>query len=67
MGNAIKIRLTAAPSDGKANKQLVRFLAAQFQVKRSAVTIVSGHGSRKKVLSIEQPGTIPDGLMIRQE
>jgi uncharacterized protein YggU (UPF0235/DUF167 family) len=52
--------------DGKANKQLIRFLSKQFQVKQSAITIVSGHTSRLKRLCIDHPNSIPESLKIIQ-
>jgi uncharacterized protein (TIGR00251 family) len=66
IGDNLKIRLTAAPNDGKANKQLIRFLSKQFQVKQSAITIVSGHTSRLKRLCIDHPNSIPETLKISQ-
>ena len=51
--DAIKIRLRAPPVDGAANDELVRFLAKQTGVPRSAITIVSGRTSRKKRISLE--------------
>ncbi|MCH8176213.1 MAG: YggU family protein [Proteobacteria bacterium] len=60
----IKIRLTAAPVDGKANKHLIKYLSKQFDVKRSAITILRGHGSRQKSLCIENPESIPNELGI---
>ncbi len=51
--DAIKIRLQAPPVDGAANDELVRFLAKQTGVPRSAITIVSGRTSRKKRISLE--------------
>ena len=64
MGDSLKIRLTAPPIDGKANKQLIKFLAKQFHVKQRAITIVTGQTSRLKKLCIEQPRVIPDELAI---
>jgi hypothetical protein len=51
--DAIKIRLRAPPVDGAANDELVRFLAKQTGVPRSAITIVSGRTSRKKRILLE--------------
>jgi len=64
-GDRIKIRLKAAPIDGKANKQLTTFIAAEFGVTRSAVRICSGENSRQKTLSIDQPATFPEDLNIQ--
>ena len=49
----IRIRLVAAPVDGKANEALVRLVAERLGVPRSSVDIVRGHRSRDKVLRIE--------------
>ena len=66
VGNLLKIRLTAAATDGKANKQLIKYLSKQFKVKQSAITILSGHNSRQKRLCIEKPNRIPDSLGLQQ-
>ncbi len=50
---AIKVRLTAPPVEGKANKALVDYLAERLGVSKSAVTIVSGHGARQKVVEVD--------------
>ncbi len=59
VGDFLKIRITAPPVDGKANSHLVKFLAEQFKVKRSAITIVSGHSGRHKRVAIQKPKRIP--------
>jgi uncharacterized protein (TIGR00251 family) len=56
LGDELKIRVAAPPVDGEANAELVRFLARQLGVPRSAVTIVSGSGSRSKVAAVEGIG-----------
>ena len=66
-GEFLKIRITAPPTDGKANKHLIRFLAKQFKVKQSAITIKSGHSSRQKRLCIERPALIPEVLNLNQD
>ncbi len=59
-GDALKVRLKAPPVEGKANEALVKFLADALGVSRSAVEIVSGHTSRKKVVRIK--GTTPEKI-----
>jgi len=59
-GDAVKIRLNAPPVDGKANAELLRFLAAEFGVPQRAVTLVRGEASRRKVVRILQPQRRPD-------
>lgn len=51
-GAALKVRLTAPPVKGAANKALCEFLAAQLGVRPRAVEIVSGHSSRQKVVRV---------------
>lgn len=49
-----KVRLTAAPTDGQANEQLIKVLAEYFSCAKSRIRIVQGRNSRKKVVEIEQ-------------
>jgi uncharacterized protein YggU (UPF0235/DUF167 family) len=39
--------------DGAANDALLRFLAARLDVARSALTLVSGHTGRTKVVAVD--------------
>ncbi len=59
----LKVRITAPPTDGKANTHLVRYLAKQFQVPRSRVQIVSGHSARNKRIRIHAPRRLPEVLL----
>jgi len=47
-GDALKLRLTTPPVDGKANKAVVSFLAKLFKIPKSAIIIKSGLQSRSK-------------------
>lgn len=47
-----KAKLTAAPVDGEANKKLIALLSKEFAVAKSAVCIVRGETSRKKIVEI---------------
>ncbi len=50
-GDALKIKLTAPPVEGAANKLCVEFLAKALKVRKSDVEIIHGQKSRsKKVL-----------------
>lgn len=60
--NALKIRITAPPVDGKANTHLIRFLAKTFGVPKSRVEIVSGESGRLKRLRIQAPTALPTGI-----
>jgi len=47
-GDALKIRLTAPPVEGAANKMLTQFLAKSLKVRKSDVVILKGESSRTK-------------------
>jgi uncharacterized protein len=51
-GEGWKVRVTAAPEGGRANEAVVRLLAETLSVPRGAVTLVSGHGGRDKVVEL---------------
>ncbi len=53
LGDSLKVKLTAAPVDGAANKQLVEVLSDYFGVKKSAVRILRGGSSKNKLVEIE--------------
>jgi uncharacterized protein (TIGR00251 family) len=59
-GDALKLRLAAPPVDGKANAELLRFLAEVFGVPRRNVTLLRGELSRAKVVRIARPAVRPD-------
>jgi uncharacterized protein (TIGR00251 family) len=59
-GDALRIRLAAPPVEGKANAELLRFLAEAFGVPRARVTLVRGEASRRKTVRIAQPVRRPD-------
>ncbi|MGC8839196.1 MAG: DUF167 domain-containing protein [Anaerolineae bacterium] len=52
-GEALRVRLTAPPVEGAANRALVDFLARQLGVRRSQVHILAGEASRDKVVAVE--------------
>ncbi len=58
-GDRYKVRITAPPVDGRANAQLIRFLAKAFGVGRADVRLVSGESSRNKGVRIEAPVRLP--------
>jgi uncharacterized protein (TIGR00251 family) len=48
----VRVRLAAPAVDGRANVELIRFLARLLGVRRSAVTIRRGMTSRVKVVEV---------------
>ncbi len=51
-GDAIRIRLTAPPVEGRANEALIAFLAKRLGVRKSQVEIVAGATSRRKTICV---------------
>ncbi len=51
-GDALKVRVGAAPVDGAANEAVVEVLASALGVPRRAVRIVVGDSSRSKVVEV---------------
>lgn len=49
----LRVRVQGAPEDGKANAALLKFLAKEWGVKPSSLTIVQGEKSRYKRVRIE--------------
>lgn len=48
----LEVTLTEPPEKGKANKQLIEVVAEYYKCPKSAVSLVSGAKSRKKVVEI---------------
>jgi hypothetical protein len=59
-GDAWKVRVTAPAEGGRANDAVVRLLAETFKLPRSAVTLVSGHSARDKI--VELTGIEPEDI-----
>jgi uncharacterized protein len=51
--DALSVKISAAPVEGKANKMLEEFIAGKFQLKKKQVNVASGDKSRNKVLCVE--------------
>src|SRR5919106_4792860 len=47
-GDALKVRIAAPPTGGRANDAVVELVAKEFAVKKDAVRITSGTSSRQK-------------------
>jgi uncharacterized protein (TIGR00251 family) len=55
-GDAWKVRVTAPPEQGRANDAVVRLMAETFALPLTAVTIVSEHGARDKIVELAGVG-----------
>jgi len=52
VGKTLRVWLKSAPTDGKANEELVRTLADKLDVRKSDIEIITGFSSRNKVVDI---------------
>ncbi len=51
--DALKLRITAPPVEGRANDACVSLLAELLGVKRAQVTIIAGQSSRAKTVAVQ--------------
>ena len=49
-GEVVKIKITAQPIDGKANKALVEFLSKNFKIPKTSIKILKGETSKDKTI-----------------
>lgn len=54
-----KIMLKAPPVNGKANHELLSWLAKEFSTTRGSIAIISGTSSRTKTVRIKEPSSNP--------
>ena len=52
LGNELRVKVTAPPTDNAANEGLLRLLAEQLDCPRGQVELVRGHTSRHKVVKL---------------
>lgn len=55
VGRVLKVKIAAPPVEGKANKEIILFLAKALGVSRSSIEVVHGSSGRIKLVEI------PDG------
>lgn len=55
VGRVLKVKIAAPPVEGKANKEIIHFLAKTLGVSRSSIEVVHGSSGRIKLVEI------PDG------
>ncbi len=49
---SMRVYVTAAPTDGQANKAVIELVAKKLHVAKSAIVIIRGESSRNKTLEI---------------
>ncbi|MBR2314040.1 MAG: DUF167 domain-containing protein [Akkermansia sp.] len=59
VGRVLKLKIAAPPVEGKANKEIILFLAKTLGVSKSSIEVVHGTSGRIKLVEI------PDGTSLR--
>lgn len=49
-GDTIKVKITAQPIDGKANKAVIEFLSKNFKIPKTSIQILKGETSKDKTI-----------------
>lgn len=52
VGRVLKVKIAAPPVEGKANKEIVHFLAKALGIPKTAVEVVHGTSGRIKLVEI---------------
>ena len=60
----LRVRVTAAPADGKANAAVIRLLADYLSVPASRVVLAGGHKGRDKRFLVRGPVKLPAPLSV---
>jgi uncharacterized protein (TIGR00251 family) len=48
-----RLKIAAPPVKGRANRELITFLAQKLGLSKGSLTIIKGHTSRNKVIAID--------------
>jgi hypothetical protein len=62
-GDVLRIRVTAPPEEGQANRLCCRLLAEILGIAASRVEIVGGHRARNKRVRIQDGGDVSWGAL----
>ena len=60
----LKCRLKSKPEGGKANEELIKFLAKKLSVSSDDIKLLCGATSRNKTLKIDTQTTVHDALLL---
>lgn len=52
--SALKVKIQSPPVDGKANKEVIKFLSKTLKLSKSKISIVQGELQRNKVFEIRE-------------
>ena len=58
----LRVRVSAPPVDNAANRALCAWLAKEFRIPASQVSVVSGAHAREKRVRVREPRAVPEWL-----
>jgi hypothetical protein len=61
---ALRVRIAAPPVEGAANRELIRLLAKALNLPANAIAIVSGAGSKSKIIRVQGADAVKLELLI---
>jgi len=53
INGVLRIKLSAPPVKGKANRELIAFLGQLLDISKDSINIVKGHTTRNKIVTID--------------
>ncbi len=62
-GDALKVKLTSPPVEGKANKELIDVLAKGFGITKKDIEIIAGQSSKNKIVKLNGVGSADDWII----
>jgi len=63
----IKIKVTAPPESGKANKACIELISEKFDIPKSRIHLLKGHTSREKQIEISGVTDIELALILKNK
>lgn len=60
----IKVKVTAQPIEGKANKALIEFLSKKFKIPKTNIELVKGETTKEKTLFFRTSDTEKQKLIV---
>jgi uncharacterized protein (TIGR00251 family) len=53
INGVLRVRISAPPAKGKANKELLAFLCQRLALNKDRIDIIKGHTTRNKIIAID--------------
>ena len=60
----VKVKITAQPIEGKANKALIEFLSKKFKIPKTSIEIVKGETTKEKTIFFKTSDDVKQALIL---